>query len=55
MFPDNRPLETLAAHAIAFVSGMLAASALSAYAGWVRRTARSQSSPDASSGVSPGA
>lgn len=55
MYPDNRPLETLAAYAIAFISGMLAASALGAYAGWVRRTARSQSSPDSSSGVNPSA
>lgn len=45
MYHDNRPLETLAAYAIAFVSGVLAATALGAYTGWVRRTARAQSGP----------
>lgn len=39
MYPDNRPLETLASFAIAFASGMVAAAALGAYTRWVQRKA----------------
>lgn len=39
MYPDNRPLETLASFAIAFASGMVAAAAIGAYTRWVQRKA----------------
>lgn len=42
MYQDNRPLETLAAFALSFAAGMLTTAALSAYAGWVRKTAQQQ-------------
>lgn len=42
MYQDSRPLETLAAFALSFTAGMLATAALSAYAGWVRKTAQQQ-------------
>lgn len=40
MYTDNRPLETLASFAIAFVSGVVAAAALGAYTRWVQRKAQ---------------
>ncbi len=39
MYPDNRPLETLAAFALSFVAGALSAAALSIYASWVHKQA----------------
>lgn len=42
MCHDTRPLETLSAIALTFVSGMLASAALGVYAQWVRRQARAQ-------------
>lgn len=37
MFEDNRPMETLAAYAVTFVSGMMAAAAIKLYADWVEK------------------
>lgn len=37
MYPDNRPLETLAAFALSFVAGALSAAALNMYASWVHK------------------
>lgn len=42
MYPENRPLETLASFAIAFASGMLAAAALGAYTRWVQHRAHKE-------------
>lgn len=42
MYPDNRPLETLASFAIAFASGIVAAAALGAYTRWVHRKAQEE-------------
>jgi len=39
MYPDNRPLETLAAFALSFVAGALSAAALSIYVSWVHKQA----------------
>ncbi len=39
MYPDNRPLETLAAFALSFVAGAMSAAALSIYATWVHKQA----------------
>jgi len=39
MYPDNRPLETLAAFALSFVAGAMSAAALSIYASWVNKQA----------------
>ena len=42
MYQDNRPLETLAAYALTFVSGMLAAAALAGYTGWIKKRVREE-------------
>jgi hypothetical protein len=39
MYPDNRPIETLAAFALCFVAGALSVAALNIYASWVHRQA----------------
>ena len=39
MYPDNRPLETLATLALCFVAGAMSAAALSIYASWVHKQA----------------
>jgi hypothetical protein len=39
MYPDNRPLETLAAFALSFVAGAISAAALSIYTSWVHKQA----------------
>lgn len=39
MYPDNRPLETLAAFAVSFVAGALSAAALNLYTSWVHKQA----------------
>lgn len=39
MYPENRPLETLAAFALSFVAGAMSAVALSIYASWVHKQA----------------
>lgn len=39
MYPDNRPLETLAAFALSFVAGAITATALSIYTSWVSKQA----------------
>lgn len=39
MYPDQRPLETLAAFALSFVAGALSAAALSIYSSWVHKQA----------------
>jgi len=39
MYPDNRPLETLAAFALSFAAGALSAAALKIYATWVHKQA----------------
>jgi hypothetical protein len=46
MSQDNRPLETLAAYALTFVSGMVAMGALSIYTKWVQRQARAEASSE---------
>ena len=37
MYPDNRPLETLAAFALSFVAGALSTAAINMYAAWVHK------------------
>lgn len=39
MYPDNRPLETLAAFALIFVAGALSTAALTMYTSWVHKQA----------------
>jgi hypothetical protein len=39
MYPDNRPLETLAAFALSFVAGALSAASLNMYASWGHKQA----------------
>ena len=39
MYPENRPLETLAAFTLSFVAGAISAAALSIYTSWVQKQA----------------
>lgn len=40
MYPESRPLETLAAFALTFVAGALSTAALNMYSSWVRKQAQ---------------
>jgi hypothetical protein len=42
MYPDNRPLETLAAFALSFVAGAISAAALGVYVRWVHKQAATE-------------
>jgi len=46
MYPDNRPLETLAAFALSFVAGALSAVALNIYSSWVHKQAAIKAKPN---------
>lgn len=46
MYPDNRPLETLAAFALSFVAGAISAGALHIYTSWVNKHASNKAGTD---------
>lgn len=45
MYPDHRPLENLAAFALAFAAGMAATAALGWYVEWIRKQALATRDP----------